>query len=47
MKDLYKLLSLIGDITTMFNKGFGGFAKRQVNKQAHKATARAMRKFWG
>ncbi|WP_214796610.1 MULTISPECIES: hypothetical protein [unclassified Exiguobacterium] len=47
MRELYKALSALGDLTTLFNKGVGAFAKRQVNKQAHKATAKAMRKFWG
>lgn len=47
MRDLYKVLSAIGDILTVFNKGFGGLAKRRVNQKVHKEIAKGMRKFWG
>ena len=46
MRDIYKILSAIGDLVALFNKGIGGYGKRQVNKQAHKMTAKAMRKLW-
>jgi hypothetical protein len=46
MRELYKILSIIGDISTLLNKGVGGWGKRQVNKQAHKQTAKIMRNLW-
>lgn len=46
MREIYKLLSAIGDFFSIVNGGASGYGKRQVNKQAHKMTAKAMRKLW-
>lgn len=46
MRDLYKALSAITSLFALINGGLSGLGKNQVNKQAHKATAKAMRKLW-
>ncbi|MCY8048467.1 hypothetical protein MOD91_18260 [Bacillus haynesii] len=46
MRDLYKLMSALTSFFALLNGGVKGLAKNQVNKQAHKATAKAMRKLW-
>lgn len=46
MREFYAMLSAIGDLMSLINGGLTAFSKRQVNKQAHKYTAKAMKNFW-
>jgi len=46
MRTLYKILSAFTTFNALINGGAKGVGKNYVNKQAHKATAKAMRKLW-
>lgn len=46
MRDLYKALSALTSLFALLGGGVSGLAKNQVNKQAHKQTAKFMRGLW-
>jgi hypothetical protein len=43
MRALYKLLSVLGDLTAA-SRGPGAYGRRAVRSQAHKALGKAMRR---